>query len=74
MNRAVRKSRNRDRRERRDFGRVLRYLAIGVILCHGRDYRRITYKSGRAELLSRLLGLQLGLMAAFNANRTHITL
>ena len=74
MNRAVRKSRNRDRSERRDFGRVLRYLATGVILCHGRDYRRITYESGRVELLSRLLGFQLGLMTAFNANRTHITL
>jgi len=41
MIRAVRKSRIHDRRDYRDFRRVLWFLAIAVILCHGRQYWRI---------------------------------
>ena len=53
---AARKLRNQYYCEYRDYGLVLWFLAIAVILCHGRDFRWIMYKISTVELLWCQLG------------------
>ena len=53
---AARKSPNNDHREYRDFGREPWFLAIALILRHGRDYGHTVYKISTVELLWHQIG------------------
>ena len=72
--RAARKSRDHDCREYRYFGRVPWFLAIAVILRHGRDYQRIMYKiSTFGAYLTSILASQLTAVCNARAETEIIT-